>query len=105
MTISSTLRKAGPFVGNGIATVFAFTYKVFAASEVVVTLAVLATGVETTLTLNTHYSVALNADQNTNPGGNVTYPVSGSPLASTHTLTLTSGVAQLQETDIVNAGG
>jgi len=105
MTISSTVRRAGPFVGNGIATVFAFTYKVFTASEVVVTRAVTATGVETVLTLNTHYSVALNADQNTNPGGNVTYPISGAPLPSTETLTLTSGVTQLQETDIVNAGG
>lgn len=105
MTISSTLRKAGPYVGNGVATSFTFSFKVFSASEVVATLALLATGVETVLTLTTDYTVTLNADQNTNPGGTVTYNPSGTPMASTHSLTLTSAVAQTQGTDIPNAGG
>ena len=30
MTISSTTRIAGPFTGNGVTTVFPFTFKVFA---------------------------------------------------------------------------
>jgi hypothetical protein len=105
MTITSITRRAGPFAGNGVATLFTFNFKVFTTADVVVTLAELATGIETTLVLDTHYTVALNPDQNLNPGGTVTYPISGSPMASTHTLTLTSGVTQLQETDIVNQGG
>lgn len=105
MTIESTVRRAGPFDGNGIATVFPFEFKVFLRSEVVATLATLATGVEETLILDTHYSVSLNADQNNNPGGEVTYPLAGSPMAATHTLTLTSGVTATQGADIQNAGG
>lgn len=105
MTISSTLRKAGPFAGNGVATSFTFSFKVFAASDLVVTLLNISTAVETVLTLNSDYTVTLNADQNTNPGGTVTYNPSGVPMASTHTLTLTSDVPQSQGTDIPNAGG
>ena len=105
MTISSTLRKAGPYVGNGVATAFDFAFKIFTASDLVVTLLDIASGTETTLTLTTDYTVTLNADQNTNPGGTVTYNPSGTPMASTHTLTITSGVAQTQGTDIPNAGG
>lgn len=105
MTISSTTRKAGPYVGNSSATTFAFAFKVFARSEVVVTLLNIASTVETVLTLDTDYTVTLNADQNANPGGVVTYNPSGVPIASTHKLTLTSGVLQTQGTDITNAGG
>ena len=105
MTITSTLRKAGPFVGNSSATSFAFEFKVFETSDVVVTRTTVATGAESTLVENTDYTVALNADQNNDPGGTVTYPVSGSPMASTHKLTLTSDVPRTQETDITNAGG
>ena len=105
MTISSTTRKAGPFLGNGSATTFDFAYKVFDREDVVATLAVVATGAETALVLDTHYSVALNSDQNNDPGGTVTYPISGSAMASTHRLTLTSDIDELQSTDIQNAGG
>jgi len=105
MTVSSTVRRAGPYVGNGVATSFAFAYKVFLASEVVVTKAVVATGIESVLVLNTDYVVVLNTDQNNNPGGSITHPISGSPMASTHTLTLTSDVLKTQGTDIQNAGG
>ena len=33
MTISSTVRVAGPFVGNGTASVFPYAFKVFAATD------------------------------------------------------------------------
>jgi hypothetical protein len=105
MTISSTTRKAGPFVGNGATVSFPFTFKVFATSDVVVTLTVIATGVESTLVETTNYTVALNSDQNANPGGTVSYNPSGTPMASTEELTLTSNVPQLQTLDLTNGGG
>ena len=105
MTISSTLRKAGPYTGNGVATSFVFAFKVFTTAEVVVTLGTPAAGTEETLTLTTDYTVTLNADQTTNPGGTVTYNPSGTPMASTKTLTITSDVEESQGTAIPNAGG
>lgn len=105
MTISSTTRRAGPFVGNGVTTSFPFTFKVFATSDVVVTLTTIATGVESTLVETTNYTVALNADQNANPGGSVTYNPAGVPMPATQELTLTSNVPQLQTLDLTNGGG
>ena len=101
MTISSQTRKAGPFIGNGSTTAFPFTFKVFAASDLVVTRAD-TTGDETILTLGTDYSVSLNANQNTNPGGSVTLT---SALATDFKLVLTSAVPNLQPVDITNNGG
>lgn len=102
MSISSENRKAGPYTGNGIATSFAFSFKVFQASDIVVTRQVISTGVETTLVLNTDYTVSLNANQDTNPGGSVVLPAA---LAATFNLTITSGVQNLQPTTLTNAGG
>ena len=101
MTISSQTRKAGPFIGNGSTTAFPFTFKVFVASDLVVTRAN-TTGAETVLTLGTDYTVTLNANQNTNPGGTVTLT---SPLASNFRLVITSAVPNLQPVDITNNGG
>ena len=42
MTISTEIRRAGPYTGNGSTTAFAFAFKVFAASQVRVTRAVIA---------------------------------------------------------------
>lgn len=105
MTISSTLRKSGPLVGNGVATSFPFSFKVFATSDIVVTKTTVATGAMSVLVLTTDYTVSLNADQNTNPGGTVTYNPSGTPMTSAYNLTITSEVPQTQGTDIPNAGG
>jgi len=103
LTISSTTRIAGPFVGTGSASVFPFTFKVFAASDLDVIRLNSSTGVETTLVLTTDYTVTLNGNQNTNPGGSVTL-VAGA-LASGFTLTITSDIANLQPTDLTNQGG
>ena len=104
MTISSETRKAGPFVGNGVATAFPFAFKVFTSADVSVTLLTVADGTQQTLVLDTDYTVSLNADQNANPGGSVTYNPSGVPMASTHTLTIGSTVARTQGTHLVNGG-
>ncbi|WP_175982548.1 gp53-like domain-containing protein [Caballeronia zhejiangensis] len=104
MTISSQGRKAGPFPGNGATTVFPFTFKVFDKTDLKV-LRVDASGTSTTLTLDSDYSVTLNADQNGSPGGSITYPVIGSPLPSGYSLVGLGDLPYDQETDITNLGG
>ncbi|MHB1368678.1 MAG: phage major tropism determinant [Pseudomonadaceae bacterium] len=102
MSISSTTRKAGPYDGNDVTTAFPFSFKVFSADDVVVVLTDPA-GIETTLTGNgTDYSVALNADQDTAPGGTVNKV---SALATGYLLTITSSVPNLQPLDLTNQGG
>lgn len=103
MTISSTTRIAGPFVGNGTATVLPFTFKVFAAADLNVVRLTTSTGVETTLVLNSDYSVTLNGDQNSNPGGSIT--LLAGALATGYTIVITSDIANLQPTDLTNQGG
>lgn len=103
MTISSTNRVAGPFTGNGTASTFGFTFKVFEAADLQVVRLTLSTGVETTLTLTTDYTVSLNANQNTNPGGSIT--LTAGALSALYTLTITSDIANLQPTDLTNQGG
>jgi hypothetical protein len=102
MTISSTVRIAGPFTGNGVTTTFPFTYKVFSTADVQVIRLTISTGVETTLTLVTDYNITLNGDQDSNPGGNI---VLVTPLLALYTLTATSDIANLQPTDLTNQGG
>lgn len=104
MTISSTTRKAGPFFGNDATTSFPFPFKVFKKQDVKVTLTT-DTGADIELTLDSDYLIVLNADQDASPGGVVTYPRSGSPMAVGYRLTMTGGLANVQPTDIQNSGG
>jgi len=99
MTISSTTRIAGPFLSG---TALPFSFKVFAASDLDVVRLNVSTGVEATLVLNTDYTVALNGNQNSNPGGTVNLTVAAS---ATSTVTITSDIANLQPTDLTNQGG
>ena len=102
MTIqNTTLRKAGPSQGNGVTTVFPFTFKVFLASDILVTY-LDALDVESVLVLTTNYTVSLNADQNTSPGGSVTLLVA--PATATY-ITLTSQVTNTQTLALTNSGG
>lgn len=102
MTISSTTRKAGPFPGNGVTVALPFTFKVFTAADVLAVQAVTATGVETTLALGTDYTVSLNADQDTTPGGTLTLVTAH---ATGTTVTLTTQIENTQGTDLTNLGG
>jgi hypothetical protein len=99
MTISSETRRAGPYAGNGSTTAFAFAFKVFTTGEVQVTRT--ASGVDTVLTLTTHYTVTLNANQNLNPGGTVTMLTAP---AVGQSITITSNVLNLQPTAVANLG-
>lgn len=104
MTVSSTDRKAGPFTGNGVTTAFPFTFKVFTKADIEITKTVTATGVQTVLVLDSDYSVTLNADQDNNPGGTITYPLAGAPLPAGQTLVGIGVLDYEQGTDISNLG-
>lgn len=103
MTISSNNRKAGPFIGNGSAATFPFTFKVFQASDLFVVRLTVSTGAQSTLVLGTDYTVTLNLEQDSNPGGSITL-VAGA-LASGYNLIITSDIGNLQPTDLTNQGG
>lgn len=102
MTISSTDRVAGPFIGNDVTTALPFEFKVFSAADLLVVQLNVATGEQTTLVISTDYTVTLNSDQNTDPGGTVTL---NSALATGREVTITSDLAYLQPTDLTNLGG
>lgn len=103
MTVSATPRKAGPFLGNGATTAFPFAFKVFDKTDIAVTL-LDATGIETTLVLDSAYSVTVNVDQNASPGGSVTYTPGGSAMPLGSSLTITGNMAATQPLDIVDLG-
>lgn len=102
MTISNASRTAGPFVGNGITQSFPFAFKVYARSDLLVAMTVTATGVETIKTLDADYTVILNSNQNSNPGGVITMLVA--PPVGT-TLAATSNIPLIQSLDLTNQGG
>ena len=102
MTLPATARRAGPFAGNDSATEFPFEFKVFATSEIAVILSDGTT--ETTLTLGGDYSVTLNSDQNADPGGTITYPLTGDPLADGETLAVIGALPYNQTTSISGGG-
>lgn len=100
MSISNTNRKAGPYSGSGSTTQFPFSFKVFSASDARVVLTD-AVGAESDLVLGTNYSVALNADQDANPGGTIT--ATTAPATGT-LITVTSQVQNLQPVTLTNQG-
>lgn len=101
MTISSSTRKAGPYTGNGVTTSFSFSFKVFQASDLEVVRTNLS-GVESILVLGTDYTVTLNSNQNSNPGGSITATTAP---ASGFKITITSNIAYTQALDLTNQGG
>lgn len=101
MSISSSTRKAGPFACNGSTVAFPFTFKVFTTADVRVVLTD-SNSVESDLALGTNYTVALNADQDANPGGTVTTTAT---YATGYLVTLTSRVQNLQPVTLTNQGG
>lgn len=101
MTISTTDRKAGPFDGNDVTVAFPFTFKVFSSADLYVIKADSA-GAETVLVLSSDFTVSLNADQDSNPGGTLTLPAA---LATGYTLTITSDIDALQPVELTNMGG
>ena len=111
MTINTTARTSPTYNATGSVVPFDFSFKVFVESDVVVKTLNTVTSTETTLVLTTDYTVTLNTDQNSNPGGsvtlqNITTPqITAGALAANHQLIITSNVSTLQGTDLTNQGG
>jgi len=63
----------------------------------------LALGIQSTLVLNTDYSVTLNANQDYNPGGTIT--LLQVALQVGYSLVLSSAIPELQGTELTNQGG
>lgn len=101
MSISSSTRKAGPYSCNGSTVAFPFAFNVFTTADVRVVLTDASTA-ESDLALGTNYTVALNADQDANPGGTVTTTAT---YATGYKITLTSQVPNLQPVTLTNQGG
>jgi len=102
MSIGTTVRIAGPYIGDGSRQVFPVSFKLFTKQDVYAVKTVIATGVNTVLVLDTDYTVTLNGDQNYTPGGTITLVT---PLLTTEKLTITTAVANLQPIDLNNQGG
>jgi hypothetical protein len=77
MTVETTSRIAGPWTGTGADATLAFSFKCFDASEILVTRD------DAPLGLVTDYSVSLNADQESAPGGSVTILAASNTIGST----------------------
>ena len=91
MTVSTTTNRAS-YSGNGSTDAFAYGFKIFADADLTVIIRS-STGVETTKTLTTHYTVS---GAGTDSGGNVTFttgniPASGETVVILRKLTLTQG--------------
>jgi predicted DNA-binding WGR domain protein len=93
MTISTTTL-LNSFSGNGSVVDFTYTYPINSASELLVIIKTDATGVETTKTLTSDYTVALAGDS----GGTVTM---GTAPASGETLFLIRNTTKTQGTDLI----
>lgn len=101
MSINTTNRKI-IYTGNGTASTFAFAFKAFLPADLYV--AELDTsGALTVLVLNTDFSVSLNGNQETSPGGSVTL-LAGN-LAAGILLAITTDIAELQQVVLTNLGG
>lgn len=103
MTVETQTAKVQA-AGNDSATSFSFSPIVlYADTDLQVTLTINATGVETTLVQDTHYTVV---ESNTYPStGSITYPISGDPLADGETLTMKRVLKLEQTADLENQGG
>lgn len=97
MTLSTTSTTVS-YNGDNATTVFPFAFKVFEASHLVVVRTVIATGIPTTLTLDTDYTVQ---GLRKNAGGSVTLPAA---LASTYSLKITRSTPKTQASDLKNQG-
>ena len=97
MTISSEVSR-NDYVGNGATSVYPYTFRIIASSDLLVTWADTA-GVETILTLDVDYTVS---GVGSGGGGNVT--LTGGNLTSGYALTIRRVRPLTQETDVRNQG-
>ena len=98
MTVENISRRAGPFVGDGTVTAFPFEFKIFDTSQLSVQRTNAEGGVDV-LRLSEDYTVALNADQDKNPGGTVNVLT---PLAQALRLAIISAIPSDQTVKVTN---
>ena len=96
MTVSSTTVK-NSYSGNGSTTQFAYGFKIFADSDLIVIIRTDSTGAETVKTLTTHYTVAGAGDAS---GGSITF-TSGNTPESGQTVVIIREVPQTQAIDYI----
>lgn len=99
MTVSS-LGVVVSFTGNGVATIFPYTFEIPLAADVAVYLTNLTTGVRTDLT-PTQYSIS---GLGSPAGGNVTYNPAAGPLPAGYRITIERVIALLQTSVIPDQG-
>ena len=95
MTVSTTIIKSS-HNGNGSTTTFAYNFKIFADTDLVVIIRS-STGTETTKTLTTHYTVSGAGDAS---GGSITFTTGNTP-ASGETVVIRRNVPQTQAIDYI----
>lgn len=98
MTVSTSSNRAD-HTGNGSASTFSFSFRIFADTDLTVTRLNPTTGVETALTLTTDYTVSGAGSYN---GGSITL-VAGA-LTNGHKLAIVRELDITQETDLRNQG-
>ena len=101
MTISTSNRRAGPYLGDGTQREFPFTFKVFNAGDVRAFVAD-SQGRERALTYGADYRVTLHDNQEAHPGGQLTLTVA---LAAGEKLAIGSQTAIVQSKVFTNQGG
>lgn len=107
MTIASTAVQTTGSTGSGTTGPFSFSFRVQAygantvAAQLEVVKVTIATGAEATLTYPTDFSVSVNNDQDSSPGGSVTLTVA---LTSAYKLYIRRAPVFTQETDLTPQG-
>ncbi len=102
MTISTSNRRAGPYLGDGSQREFPFTFKVFKAEDVRAYVADGRLGTERALAYGSDYRVTLNPEQETRPGGLLTLTAA---LAVGDKLAINSKTDIVQSKVFTNQGG
>lgn len=96
MTVASETNRAGPYIGNGVTTIFDYTFKILDEAHIRVIRE--ENGIESTLVLNTDYIVS---GVGASGGGHIACSVA--PTAS-QTITILLDVPFTQEIDLENQG-
>lgn len=98
MAIEYVKRLAGPYVGEGQST-FTFGFLIFKTTDVYVATALSNDEASTTLENGVDYTVQMNDDQNSTPGGTITL---STPLVQNQIVVIGSCIAYTQELQLTN---
>lgn len=97
MTISTTATSV-TYTGNGGTTTWSYTFPIPALTDLVVQVTQISTGTTSTIASNLYTATGIGLAS----GGNVTYPLSGTPLSTDYRITISRVVPYVQSTDLTN---